>query len=162
MEINNITLDKKTVWKFQYKNLWAEIAHWGIERQHNFKPLNDGKGCWNYYVYVPEHLIEDKELFRKLWLPEKLTKFTPESSERVSYDYYECPLANIDWHGGITYYSKEGFDIDGHRVVKGGCDYSHLWDSERGYDYTLEEVIQDAKNTIDDIVLQFKVAQDKA
>lgn len=145
------SLNKKTLWTGQHKEIWFEVVHWGIEREHNFEPMNDGQGCWNYYVYIPERIVKEK-IFETIWLPEQVSKFTPESSERISYNYMNCPLNGIDFHCGITYYSKEGYNVKGHRVVKAGCDYSHLWDSERGFKFTLEEVVSDAKHTIDDLI----------
>ncbi|MDA3779876.1 MAG: hypothetical protein PF487_06610 [Bacteroidales bacterium] len=56
-------------------------------------------------------------------------------------------MTELDWHGGLTWYSKEhGFDGSG-KVIKIGCDYSHLWDEGQYYD--LDQVKFDCKRTIE-------------
>lgn len=53
-------------------------------------------------------------------------------------------------HGGCTWYSKESTVDDKKRLVKFGCDYSHLWDE--GKTYTLESVYSDVKNSINSLL----------
>ena len=45
-----------------------------------------------------------------------------------SFNYYDCDLAELDWHGGITYYSEIKNMADENIVVKAGCDFQHLGD----------------------------------
>ena len=53
----------------------------------------------------------------------------------------------MDWHGGITWYSKiSGFD-GGEKIIKVGCDYQHYWDE--GKTYNLSYIENDVKDTID-------------
>lgn len=141
--------------KFAHKDVWTsnlddklfiEIVHWGVDREDsNFQSLNYGKGCWNYYITLFEHDLPP-ELFKALWLEDEKIRFCPESPERITHDYMRASFNNVNWHGGVTYYNKLG-QVEGHRGVKIGCDYSHLFDAERGYDYNLEEVIADALET---------------
>lgn len=161
----NLTLNQKLglafkkTWTTRYKNLTIEICHWGFERERpDWEPINNGKGVWSYYIYIPERLVETEELFNSIWIEDKLYQITPTSPERVLHNYYDTPLVQIDWHGGITYYHKSGYS-KAHRVVQAGCDYNHLYDQERGYDYDLEEVLQDAKNTVDELVELLKIKQ---
>lgn len=76
-------------------------------------------------------------------------KITPESKGWISHDYYSEPLiCDIELHGGISYYEKHNY-LEGCRCVEVGCDYNHLWDHERGYQPSLEEVLSDACDTVD-------------
>lgn len=146
---------KKTTWTEQYRGVTIEIAHW---REEEMAVVSHSKGVWNYYIYIYERNTPGFEI---LWLPDKLVKFTETSPEKVTHDYMnsEFPLAQVDWHGGITFYSKFGHSV-GHRFVEGGCDYLHLWDEARNYDYSLEEVLQEAKQTADQLVALLNI-QDK-
>lgn len=66
----------------------------------------------------------------------------------IYYNYYDHEIiSSIDFHSGITWYSKElGFDGE-NKVIKIGCDYMHLWDE--GKIYYVEEVERDAKTAIE-------------
>lgn len=136
----------KDIWTFDFEGkLYIEVCHWGgTGERGDFEGLNNEKGVWNYYITIPERIISDK--FEELWLLDKLERFSEASPERVTQDYMSAPFSNVDWHCGITYYEKLG-QIKGHRLVKMGCDYSHLYDSDRGFNYTLEEVCLDAMQT---------------
>lgn len=135
-----ITVKEQKTWRGEHLGFQFKVVSWGIGDL-----INDGNGVWNYYVYIPE--LRLKEKFESLWLTPKLIQTTPESAGFVSYDYYETEVAAIDWHGGVTYYQKYG-ELVGHRVVEFGCDYSHLFDHERSYAYTLAEVLCDLEETI--------------
>ena len=143
-----IKLDLNKSWTFKHKGLYCKISHWGVERANNFESLNDGKGIWNYYVTLPEHILGDK--FAAVWLEDKKIQFSVNSPERITHDYYGHPFSEVDWHGGITYYAKHG-QLEGHRSVELGCDYSHLYDMERGYDYTLDDVYADCCRTAEEL-----------
>lgn len=141
---------RKELWTSWFENkLLIEVAHWGVERENEFMAMNDGKGCWNYYVSIPERHFPEK--FESLWLEDKPVKYFETSPERITHDYMNHPIAGLEWHCGVTYYEKEG-QVKGHRAVKFGCDFSHYWDSKRGFDYTLEEVIMEAMETAKQIL----------
>lgn len=144
-------LAKTEQWFDNMENkLLITIKHWGIEREHEtLKPLNDGKGVWNYYVSIPEQLFPNA--FSHLWLEDNLVKFIESSPWRVTHKYEDSPIYNLDWHCGCTYYAKHGHSV-GHRVVEFGCDFSHLYDRERRYNYTLEEVHSEALHTAKQIL----------
>jgi hypothetical protein len=65
---------------------------------------------------------------------------------RPHYDYMSSVLAELPWHGGITYYEKSGGLDGGPRYVKAGCDLAHSWDDGRDYDFAYVE--QEAHRTI--------------
>lgn len=132
-------LRQKTTWSFEWCSLYVQIAHWGMD-----EGINEGKGKWNYYITLPESLLKDK--FAEVWLEDKPIKFFEMSPVRIIHDYNDCSFNQVDWHGGVTYYVKHGH-TEGHRSVELGCDYNHLWDHERGFNTTLEEVLSDARRT---------------
>ena len=132
------------------QKLFITIKHWGIEREDSsFEPLNDGKGVWNYYITIPEIIFP--KAFPLLWIEDEKVKYTPASPERIVHDYSKSPIAQLDWHCGVTFYKKHG-QTEGHRSVEFGCDYSHLYDSERGFNYTLDEVHSEALQTANQIL----------
>lgn len=139
---------RKDVWNTNLEQrLFIEIVHWGVDRENPaFEALNRGQGVWNYYITIPERIMSQELFEKEFWLDDKLVKYFETSPERVTHDYYGKHFNVDSWHGGVTFYEKRGHSI-GHRAVKIGCDYSHLWDEERGYDYSVEEVLYDAWQT---------------
>jgi hypothetical protein len=104
-----------------------------------------GQGTWCYYVIVGEPML-DAGSFAEFWLPHTECVRSSGLSE-PTYAYYQARFADADWHGGVTYYEKLG-GLDGAaRYVKIGCDFAHLWDEERWYDYA--QVEREAKATIE-------------
>ena len=79
----------------------------------------------------------------------------PEFDEKgkLSHDYYKSDISNIEMHGGVTFYSKEGGADDEPVVIKIGCDYGHLWDE--GNDINDIIVSYDVRGTIDDLFLKY-------
>jgi len=100
-------------------------------------------GNWNCYLYFRESACVN---FRSIWLPDKRVRIAPDCPERITHDYYGCPLADIDFHGGITYYRKSGYSR-GHRSVEVGCDYQHLYDGYCSYSFT--DLVKDAERAVD-------------
>lgn len=136
-------LKQITSYRGTLHNIPFEIKHWGED-----EGINDGKGIWNYYVILPERLVPN---FSSLWLETTISKITPESKGFPTHDYYDTWVAReIPWHGGVTFYAKHG-DAPGFRAVEFGCDFSHLWDMEAGYPFTLESVLKECIETINQI-----------
>ena len=120
----------KKVWNGEYRGVFYEISHHGIS---DYQP----QGVWCYYIYIHEKQIQDKDM-DKFNLP--------------NYDYYTPFWNSLDWHCGMTYYSKE-YGADGNPLIfKAGCDYNHYWDE--GYQYSESLLEVDAKNTIDKLLEQ--------
>ncbi len=121
--------EEKKVYSGYYKNICFEI---------NYR--NEGMPCrkmdwWTYYIYL---CVDD--------IPEK---YDPESFWMKTRDTYSghSILANLEWHGEITYFRKvAGFD-DEKRRIQVGCDYMHWGDEDRRYD--LEYIKNDVKRTIE-------------
>ena len=124
-------LKEKTIWTGEHLGVLFQIVNW------------DGR--WNYYLILRLDRIPEKSVSDSYWLKRKKSSL---SGNHVLYGYYDHPiLPNLDWHGGITWYSKEsGFDGDP-KTIKVGCDYSHLWDE--GHEYILEDIIPEVERTIE-------------
>ncbi len=136
-------LNTQTKWRGEAHGFQFSIVHWGEDQN-----INEGKGVWNYYVYISERRAKEK--FAELWLEPKLNKIVETAPGFVSYDYYNTPVANVHWHGGPTYYAKHG-ELEGHRSVEFGCDYNHLWDMEGGYMTEIEDVVYDVLKTCEEL-----------
>lgn len=126
-------------WTGKFKGVDFEINHWITDDY-----LNEGrkKDNWTYYLILHlDRIVDNSESY---WLEPNQSSI---SRKRIYYDYYKHNiLADLDWHGGITYYSKlHGFDGQ-QKVIKVGCDYSHSIDEYRMYD--LEDILKDVENTI--------------
>lgn len=115
-------------WKGLYKGINFEICKWKPDYYRD-KPEYDKGYIWNYYIFVKPRELQ--------------TVKYKDFPERIDYN---AMYPDIDMHGGITYFSRH--KTSGlHEVDELGCDYQHSWDE--GIEYILEDLIQDAKNTID-------------
>jgi hypothetical protein len=116
-------LDPIQTWRGSFRDVQFKISLHGVGG--SFMP----KGTYCFYLYLHEGKCTD---FAALWLTPKLSRFSPKSPERVSYDYMASKLGDIAFHGGITYYEPLG-QVAGHRCVEVGCDYAHLYDDEKDW-----------------------------
>lgn len=134
-------LSEKRIWNgTSPEGLAYEIQFWGVGS------MCDGHGMWNYYITIGQDQLRPGD-WEKAWLPVSDTWKRSDGHEDPSYAYWGSVLDDGDFHGGITFYEKRA-QVDGdRRWVKVGCDYGHLWDRERGYEYTVDEVRRDALNT---------------
>jgi len=124
------------VWNGTYKGINYEVRQW---------TLGDGEN-WNYYIYIDERQLSDAT--RGLFMCGMTDVGLP--SRRRTYDYYGAGtelINDLDWHGGLTFYNREGGIDEKPVVVKLGCDYAHYYDEGRLY--ALEDVERDARHTID-------------
>lgn len=138
-------------------NKLREVSKWnGQHRGVNYEvSLHDvggyrPDGIWCYYIYINEK--NAPEAFEnEFWL----TRVPPTGPDcwmarYPHYPYSNAAFANVDWHGGVTFYEKvAGFD-GAPRCVKIGCDYNHLWDQD--HSYSAEYVAQEARRTIDQLI----------
>jgi hypothetical protein len=114
---------------------------------NNFKtPAIEGlcseQDNWTYYLFIHLSRIPKANNPETFWLKSK-----PDDNGRVYYKYYEhSVINNIDLSGGCTWYSKElGFD-GSDKVIKIGCDYAHIWNTD--YERNLENIKCDVENSI--------------
>lgn len=127
------------IWTGTYKGVGFEINNWKTP-PNSIEP--NEKDCWTYYIYLHLDRIPEENKPNSYWLKGRKDR------KRVYYDYYKHDVINeLDWHGGLTWYSKEhGFDGSG-KVIKIGCDYSHSWDEGQYFDLGI--VKSELKNTIE-------------
>lgn len=147
VKFNNLSFRPSVKFTHFYKDIvFIEIVNWAIgEEQMN----------WNYYLYLHENKMP-KDIFENIWLKDKLSGLEGHR-KWITHEYYKSEkLNNINMHGGITFYEKSGF-TKGHRSVKIGCDYGHLYDREHG-DYSIEEIIADAINSAEDAIKELNMS----
>jgi hypothetical protein len=134
-----MNLTPNNVWRGAYKSVPFKIVNWHFVSGTRLFP----SGNWNFYLYFRESACAD---FRSIWLPDKRVRIAPDCPEHITHDYYSCPLANVDFHCGITYYEKSGYSR-GHRCVEAGCDYQHNYDEDCSY--TVASVADDVKRAVE-------------
>lgn len=137
-------LNKSDVWKASFQNTTIEIKRWSFDVPSRIP----WKENWNFYIYLYEKYCKD---FEALWLTPEIKSFGGSDREYISYDYYTT-FRDVDMHGGITYYSKQG-EAMGHRCVQIGCDYQHL--DDEGQTYSVEEIYAEAKQSAKECVRLF-------
>lgn len=125
-------------WNGKYKDIPYEI--------HNFDTYVGKSKGWCFYLYFREPQFRPED-FERLWLPARIVDFS--GRKRKYYDYCSSIIADLKWHGGITFYEKVSNEDSDFRCVKAGCDYQHYWDE--GYDYGENWLEFDAKEAIDSL-----------
>ena len=119
----------------KYKGINFEISHHGIGEE--YRP----EGTWCYYLIIDENQFTEEYLDDFILKPDTDNKYC-----RLSYNYYDTKIADLDWHGGITFYSKLGGLDGGSLSIKIGCDYAHLYDEGRSYG--VDHILCDVERTI--------------
>ena len=149
MEIKESNLKK---WTGTYNGVDFEINNWETE-PNSVEPRK--KDCWTYYLILRIERIPKEHKPKSYWLRGRkggnwvmYWLGWRKDGNMVMYNYYKHPvLPNLDWHGGVTWYSKEhGFDRS-EKIIRVGCDYMHHWDE--GKYYNLDIVKRDVKRTIE-------------
>jgi hypothetical protein len=132
----NIKEIHKKIWRGTYDGVNFEINCLNNNNSEEFKEW------WTFYLYIFLNRIPEEYKPDSYWLDGKKDSFG------ILYKYYDhSVLSRLNWHAGITWYSKErGFDGDD-KVIKVGCDYQHYCDE--GYFYNIDSVKIDVKQCID-------------
>lgn len=138
-----IRTEERREWTGRYRDVSFRISLHAVGERYT----PGSEGIWCFYVFLNEQAVPN---FSALWLEDKVYRYKPDAPGRITHDYMASIPSGIEFHGGITYYAKHGH-TEGFRCVELGCDYNHLWDSERGGGYTLEEIKDDVKRCIDSI-----------
>lgn len=148
VKFNDLSFRPSVKFTHFYKEIVSiEIVNWSID------PTMKN---WNYYLYLFEKRMP-KETFAAIWLPDIEKEFNSLRTW-ITHDTYSSELLNsIDMHGGITAYEKIGHS-EGHRTVKIGCDYAHLYDREHG-DYDINQIISDAVNSAEQAIEKLAMAK---
>lgn len=130
-------MSMKRQWNGTYRDVYYEIQ--------NFDLRGHGDG-WTFYLYIAIDQMPD-DVAKRFWLRGKKDK---SFNDRVFYDYYAEPLiSDLEWHGGCTWYSKEGGFDGSKKIVRIGCDYQQSWDE--GMRYSENILLSDAKRCIDSL-----------
>lgn len=125
-----------------YRGIRYEIKTWPVDGYLK-NSLGVERG-WAHYLLINVDKQVPEALREGFWLKPRPMMF---ASQMIGHDYMEGPTANIEFHGGITFYEKIGGLEGGDRWVKLGCDYQHLWDE--GQRYTEQSVLSEVKASID-------------
>ena len=139
-----INKNETNKWFGIYRGVAFEINNFITEAVRDIIPEKEN---WTYYLRLQLDRIPKESDPKSYWLePQKDEKFG-----RTSYKYYQHQMADLNWHGGMTWYSKETGIDDTPKSIKIGCDYQHIWDE--GVFYNIDFVTRDVQNTIDDFLL---------
>ena len=125
----------------KHKDIWTDTIH-GVPIEIVRWQLGDKK-IWNYYIFLNKNAFT-KEDWKRI-VPRRKRLY---STREPSYQYYKSPIADLSWHGGISY-----FEDVGRNTIKAGCDYNHTWDERMTYDE--EYVLAEAKKTVKDLIAVF-------
>ena len=136
-------LRESRIFRGKYRGINFKISHHGIS---DYAP----NGIWCGYIFLNDKELSEED-FNANWLEPQESEY----GNRVSYEYYKCPLGNLDWHGGCTFYEKKVTPDTGDRNLQFGCDYNHLYDE--GMSYTESRVHCDLKAIIDELHGLYKV-----
>ncbi len=125
-------------WRDNYKDIGILLSFHGY-REGEFQSA----GTWCYYLLIDERMFNSKD-WKKMWFKPVMYDWG------MSHEYHHFP--DVDFHGGITFY-EQGKQYDHKtgkkfKTLKVGCDYAHLWDSERGYPDYYDSVLFDAKHSV--------------
>ncbi len=129
-------LEKREIWSGRYRGVCYEIV-----KSRGYR--GQDSESWCYYVIIHEPQIPKEHLAQFNLAPVEV-----DWGDGVHYRYDgDGAFAQLEWHCGITFYSKDG-GLDGRPMrFKGGCDYQHYWDE--GHHYDVDSLEYDAKATID-------------
>lgn len=134
-----------TTWKREYKGVSYTLSHHGIS---DYSP----QGTWCFYIFINSNMFVNHADFNLFNREPEIKEISP-GSFWETYDYWNVP--DYGFHGGITWYSKEGFvDRDGKQQtsIKIGCDYAHLYDMECNYYHGLDDVNRDVELLIEKLI----------
>ena len=84
---------------------------------------------WIYTSYLKLHQKQFKpEDWKRIWLEPVI------HNGRAYYEYYKSELAELHWHGEITFYEKfVTADREDSNVIKVGDDWNHYFDKGNVY-----------------------------
>jgi len=115
---------------------WSEYR--GVRFEINRNTMDcDGTKFFTFYILLHKEKMS-KEMLSRLSIKKKTFR---------GHGFYPTSNVDIGFHGGCTFYDKEKYGL---RI---GCDYNHLHDNEMHY--TLEDIVSDAKECIDALLLKF-------
>jgi len=131
----------REVYHAVYQGITIEVSRRWTEQPH---PLRGD--IWCFYLYL---LVEQ--------FPERYHADLCRPASQTSYGspfqpYAEC-LEDLNWHGEMTFYSRDTAPEGPFRAIKAGCDYLDLWGE--GPVYTASGVMRDAKRCVESLWEKF-------
>lgn len=138
-------LKGSTQWRSDYKGIGILLSFHGYS-EGEFQSA----GTWCYYLLLDQRMFKPND-WKKMWFKAEKTEYG------LDYGYHRFP--DVDFHCGITFY-EQGEQYDRKtgkkfKTLKVGCDYAHLWDSERGYPDYYDSVLFDAKHSVSMLLNHF-------
>lgn len=138
-------------WSGKYMGVSYSLNHHGISK---YSP----QGTWCSYIVLQENLFIDDKHFKVFDVEPEITELSP-GSFWETYNYWDLP--DLGLHGGITFYERTTH-LNKHtgkhiKQLKIGCDYAHSWDRDSEYWQGKEQVEEDIKAVIRDLVRQYPV-----
>lgn len=106
----------------------------------------DGE-TWTYDLRLPAAQIPECYRSGFVLSPEE------DGKGRLHYAYEQSQLADLPWHGGITFYEVQYGPKGDVRGISAGCDYVHYGDE--GHSYSETGVLLDAGKCIDALWEEF-------
>ena len=138
-----------TRWDGNYRGVYFRISTHRLSEKSDPEWPELTKDNWAFYIYLIERQCP-VDYWEAIWLEPKR-----ERGGWLNYPYYACPLADLEWHCGMTWYSKENGPDEEFGIVKAGCDYGHLWDE--GYTYSVEGIKREVMACIDSLHEQTQI-----
>jgi len=136
--MEKLSIKESHHWHFIYRGITIEIIqHW----REDYDYPGTKKELWNYYLIMREDQIPEEKRSQFI-----CTKVVSQYGSWY-YNYYQSALADLDWHGGITFY--ELLSAESPKIFKAGCDFDHIWN--HGHKYNVDYIMAAAKNTVDDL-----------
>lgn len=129
-----------TTWKDSHDGVSFILSHHGYRDGSEYPGCDPMPGTWCYYLLIPE------QMYPRRWADFACVR-GPGGYEShgpaFDHDMFDT---EITWSSSEPYYCRKAsrmFDAS-----KVGCDYAHLWHSERGYPDTYSSVKDDAIRTV--------------
>lgn len=141
-------MEKRTIYSGTYMGIPYEICTFQ-GRDLNSSDPEAVCDKYTFYLYIHLNRIPKENNPESYWIKPERFSLREGRTERIRYGYEKHPvLSNMDWHSGITWYSKESNeDNPENKVIKIGCDYQHYWDE--GKHYNIDIVLYEVKKCIE-------------
>lgn len=137
--------EKLNTYQGRYRDVGFEIVYNERINNSNLDDPSLDRRWWTYYIYINLEKLPDRVNPDSFWLPfENIYNI-----RMYRYSYHKI-LNEINFYGGITFYSKScGLEEGNPKTIKVGCDFNHSWD--QGSYYCLEDIQSHVTVTIDSL-----------
>ena len=127
---------EKTVWHGEKRGIRFEI--------NRFKSYDPSayKFGWSFYLWLsPNQFPAD--------VRDQIKTDVYFTAFGTALEIHTGPIADLDWHGGMTWSSDESSPKHPFRQYKFGCDFQHLWDMHK--DHELDDVEREVDKCIESL-----------